>query len=537
MRKFSLRALALVALLVAACASQPGAAKPKGAVEIGSVDKSAVALLKNGKAKAIDIISINDFHAALEEEAKGKNPGIGKLATVILDAKKANPNTLFVSGGDNFQGSALSSITKGKIVAEFFKLVGLNASAVGNHELDWGLGNFDAWENDGGFDFLAANIKEKATGKAPAWADPYKIVKVGGHRIALIGLMTQETLTTVKADFVAPFDIVDPAQAAAALIPEILKKEKPELVIALTHVPSQQDKADPSAVLAMPAFKELDALCKVPGLDAVISGHSHNPVAGLNNKVPVIQAYYNGRDIAKLSVVFQDDGSKKVTPSFDEFYKNKGSIAENAAAKEIFASAMAKYGQALNDKVAVLDKPLSHDKGANVTPMGYWVCEVLRARYGLDAYVQNGGGLRKGFNAGDVLVKDFWELMPFDNYTVTFDVSGADLKKIIDHGIDSVDFGNGQFAGLVVTYDPAAAYESKVVSMTLADGTPVDDNKTYKVGTNDFQFSGGDKYVIKPYAKNVKETFEPVREMLLDIALKAKTIKVPDFRVLVPAAK
>jgi 2',3'-cyclic-nucleotide 2'-phosphodiesterase/3'-nucleotidase len=130
-------------------------------------------------------------------------------------------------------------------------------------------------------------------------------------------------------------------------------------------------------------------------------------------------------------------------------------------------------------------------------------------------------------------VKDFWDLMPFDNYTVTFDVSGADLKKIIDHGIDSADFGNGQFSGLVVTYDPAAPFESKVVSMTLADGTPIDPAKMYKVGTNDFQFGGGDKYVIKPYAKNVKETFEPVREALLQIAKAAGSIQAPAYNVLI----
>ncbi len=533
MRKSFLWIAALAALIAISCTSQPGAAKAGAVPEIGTVDAKTVQVLKNGKAKTIAVISINDFHAALDEEPKGKNPGAAKLATAVLDAKKADPNTLFVSGGDNFQGSALSSITKGKVVADFFKLIGLNASAVGNHELDWGLGNFDAWEKDGGFDFLAANVVEKATGKAPAWADPYKIVKVGGHRIALVGFMTRETLTTVKAEFVAPFEIEEPAAAAARIVPEILKKEKPELVIALTHVPSAADKADPAAAVGMPLLKELDALCAVPGIDAVVSGHSHYAVAGKNAGVPVTQAYYNGRTLAKLSVSFEDDGSKKITPSFDDFYKNKGSMAENAEVKALLAASMAEHGKALNEKVATLAGPLSHEKGNNVTPMGYWVCESLRARYGLDAYVQNGGGLRKGFERGDVLVKDFWELMPFDNYTVTFEVSGADLKKIIDHGVDSVDFGNGQFAGVVATYDPAAPYESKVVSLALADGTPVDDNKIYKVGTNDFQFGGGDKYVIKPYAKNAKETFEPVREALIDIARKAKEIKVPDYKALI----
>ncbi len=535
MKKFTVGAMILIALLSFSfsCVNSPQPAQAPAYPEIGSVDKKSVELLPDGKAKVVDVITINDFHGTLEEDPKGKNAGIGKLATVILDAKKANPNTLFLSGGDNYQGSALSSITKGAVVNEFFKLVGLSASAVGNHELDWGLGNFARWQEEGGFDFLAANITEKSTGSAPSWAKPYKLVKVGGHLIALVGFMTQETLTTVKQEYVAPYAIVDPAKAATQLVAGIRMVYKPELVIALTHVPSVADKADPAKALAMPTYNELDALCKVPGIDAVVSAHSHNPVAGFDNGVPVIQAYYNGRDLAKLSITFGADGKFKIVPSVNEFYKAKDKIAEYKPASDIFAASMAKYGKALNDKVAALSGALSHDAGKNVTPMGYWVCETLRQRYGLDAYVQNGGGLRKGFAAGDLLVKDFWDLMPFDNYTVVFEVSGADLKKIIDHGIDSPDFGNGQFAGLKVTYDPAAPFESKVVSMALADGTPIDPAKMYKVGTNDFQFGGGDKYVIKPYAKNVKETFEPVREILIEEAKKAGTITAPSYEVLV----
>jgi 2',3'-cyclic-nucleotide 2'-phosphodiesterase/3'-nucleotidase len=534
-KKTMLRIFAALSIAVAAsgfsCQSVPPAAS--GPQELGTVRKGAVELLADGKAKTVDIISFNDFHASLEEEPKGKNPGIGKLATVLLEAKKANPNTIILSGGDNFQGSALSQITKGKVVAEFYKLVGLNASAVGNHELDWGLDNFASWEKEGGFDFLAANVKEKATGKAPSWAKPYKLVKLGGHLIAIVGFMTRETLTTVKADYVAGLDIADPAAAAAAVIPLIRLEAKPEVVIALTHVPSVADKADPAKALGAPSLKELDALCRVPGIDAVISAHSHNVVSGYNNGRPVVQAYYNGRDAAKLSITFKEEGGFAIVPSVSEFYKDKASLAEYAPATAIFQAAMASYGTSLNDKVAALSGALSHDKGTNVTPMGYWVCETLRARYGLDAYVQNGGGLRKGFPEGDLLVKDFWELMPFDNYTVTFSVSGADLKKIIDHGIDSPDFGNGQFAGLTVVYDPAAPYESKVVSMALADGTPVKDDAMYKVGTNDFQFTGGDKYLIKPYAKDVVETFEPVREVLLSIAKSQGRLEAPGYKVLI----
>ena len=102
MKRFSLAILASFLFLVG-CQSLP---------EFGTVDPSRVELV-NGKARSIEILSINDFHGAMAEEPGGKNPGAAKLATVIFDARKANPNALLVAGGDLYQGSALSAITRG----------------------------------------------------------------------------------------------------------------------------------------------------------------------------------------------------------------------------------------------------------------------------------------------------------------------------------------------------------------------------------------------------------------------------------------
>ena len=70
-------------------------------------------------------------------------------------------------------------------------------------------------------------------------------------------------------------------------------------------------------------------------------------------------------------------------------------------------------------------------------------------------------------------VSDFWELIPFDNYTVTFQTTGKALKEIIANGLDSVDFDNGQFSGVKVKYQPGVAGAAKIVALTLDDGSAV----------------------------------------------------------------
>ena len=517
MKRFSLAILASFFFLIG-CQSLP---------EFGTVDPSRVELI-NGKARSIEVLSINDFHGAMAEEPKDKNLGAAKLATVIFDAKKANPNTLLVAGGDLYQGSALSSITKGAVVNEYLAYLGLLNSAIGNHEFDWGPNNFNAWSKDGKFTFLAANIIDKRTGQIPAWATPYQVVLLGGHRIAFVGFSTIETPSKTKADYVVNYDFLEPAKVAARLVPEIIRDEKPELIIAVTHLPSEADKTIAGKASGMPELYELDALAKVPGISAVVTGHSHITVAGTVSGVPVVQGYYNGRAVGKLAINFTADNAFTITPSAFEAFKSKDKIAEDVGAKKIYEDNYARYGVGLADKVAVVSGDLAHSRTANVTPMGKWVCDVLKAHYGVQVYVQNGGGLRKGFAAGTVTVSSFWELMPYDNYTVTFKTTGKALKEIIASGIDSTDFGQGQFSGVKVRYNPALSGTAKIVSLTLDDGTVVADNALYTVGTNDLPFFGGDKYtMIQPNATDVKETFEPVRDILIEEAKKAGTIVAP----------
>ena len=75
--------------------------------------------------------------------------------------------------------------------------------------------------------------------------------------------------------------------------------------------------------------------------------------------------------------------------------------------------------------------------------------------------IQNGGGLRRTMEKGQITMGDLYEIMPFDNYLVVMDLKGADLIKAIDHGIDMPKTTDGAFSGLVVEYDPAKPYGEK----------------------------------------------------------------------------
>ena len=99
----------------------------------------------------IPIVTFNDFHGSLAESKS--DVGAAKLVGEIKRVKEENPNTVVVTGGDIYQGSAMSNLLKGEPVTAMLKEMGLEFSAVGNHEFDWGYEYIPDWAKAGEFGF------------------------------------------------------------------------------------------------------------------------------------------------------------------------------------------------------------------------------------------------------------------------------------------------------------------------------------------------------------------------------------------------
>ncbi|WBW95365.1 5'-nucleotidase C-terminal domain-containing protein [Oceanirhabdus sp. W0125-5] len=476
----------------------------------------------------IDILSVNDFHGNVKEN--GKDIGMAKMVGYINDQKAMNPNTLVVSAGDSYQGTALSNLTFGAPVNEMYKAMGLTASAVGNHEFDWGAHRIAQWSKDGGFPFLAANIYEKETGEPVSWAKPYIIKEVAGKKIAFIGLSTIMTKDQTSVENVRTLEFKSAAEGAKIWI-EYLKAGKaeegtPDVIVALTHVPAYQENYGSDPTLPVTG-DEIEALCAVEGLDAVITGHSHTTVAGYVNGTPVVQAYKNGRAVGKISIELNDDKSvKAITPSVTAVYKISNDIIENEETKATYDKFDKEFEPITSEVIGQLEGNLDHGKQMkNVTPLGYWVADLMRKATGVQIGLTNGGGLRIPLKEGEITMGHMYEVMPFDNTLYTMEVTGAHLKALVDHGIEADFMGDGQVAGVKVVYDPTKEYENRIVSITLEDGTPIEMDKTYTLVTNDFIAGNRDKYNFDA-ATNRKDTFVPIRDVLVK-AFKAEKVVAP----------
>jgi len=468
--------------------------------------------------KTLQILSFNDFHGALKEGSS--DMGWAKMVTAVNALKAENPNTIVVSAGDNFQGSAMSNLTKGEPVNEMMKQLGVVVSAVGNHEFDWGTTHFEKWAADGGYEFLASNIYDKTTKEPVTWAKPYKVVTVDGIKVGLIGIATPETLTKTKAEHVANYEFKDAATAAQTWIDYLeegkAEEGKPDVIIAVTHLGSDQENYGTDTSLPVTGT-DIENLCNnTTGLDAVITGHTHNSVAGYINNVAVVQGYKQGRALGQLTITLNADNTvKSVVPKVLDYTKTKAELVADETAVAAYDKWNTNLGPILDEKLGVASATFTHDNETNVSVLGKWVCEAMAEATESQIAFQNGGGLRTEIPAGDITYGLMYTVMPFDNTLVTMELKGADVLKAVEHGIDLPTAGNGSFSGLFVEYDPALTYGSKVISIQLEDGTALDMNKTYKVVTNDFMVTGGDGYDFSG-ATNVVDTFIPIRDMLVD---------------------
>ncbi len=465
----------------------------------------------------IDILSVNDFHGALLES--GRNPGAAKFGAFLRSEWAKNPHgTVFLSAGDMFQGSPDSNLLYGKTVVEVLNALHLDAMTLGNHEFDWGLDKLRSRVAESAFSYVSANVREKDGKGRLNFVSPYVMLERCGVKIAVVGIVTPETAYTTGPKIVAPFEFRDPAAVLQEVLP-VVRRQGAELVIVLSHLASGQEPETGEIVGDAAVLVQ-----SVPGIDAVVSGHSHRMVAGKVDGVPIVQAYYNGRALGKISFVY----SRREQKIIASFAQSMATPVKDAKADPEIAAivdrSQSEIAPVKNVALGHTAAELSHDR-SELSVLGEWSCDVLRQTAKADIAFQNGGGLRTSIPAGAITMGNLYEVMPFDNTLVTMDLTGDQVLQVLNHGIHG-KAGMVQFSGLKLVIDSDRPYGSQLIEARLADGGLLDPSATYRIVTNDFMAVGGDEFTVFKQGRNVTDTFIPLRDALADAVKKAGTLRI-----------
>jgi 5'-nucleotidase len=476
--------------------------------------------------KTIDVLGINDFHGRLE---RGTDPvaGAAAMAGTVNQFRVANPDTLFVSSGDNIGASTFTSfIQDDEPTLDALNAMGLDVSTPGNHEFDKGQDDFNGRvQANSEFPYVNANIFSTATG-AHAY-DPYYVQEVDGVKVGFIGAITElmpELVSPAGIEGLEFRDITDSVNdAAAELTDDVDTAENGEADVIVLLVHEGNASADQADATGDSEFARI-AKGVTPDVDAILSAHTHAtynftgiiPNGGTKAR-PVVQTGSYGANLSHLSIEHDDvTGENTVTSSLVPLFTSTAAPDPEVATIVADAVEVARVegrkpvGTITGDLRRAVQTNGSENRGGEST-LGNLVADAqLAATQDQQSQVafMNPGGLRadltfassgtEGDADGVVTYQEAAAVQPFANTLVVSTLTGAQIRATLEQqwqpaGSSRPFLKLGVSEGLSYTYDPTAAPGSHIGTITL-NGVALDEAASYKVTVNSFLASGGDNF-------------------------------------------
>ena len=489
----------------------------------------------------LHVLHTNDFHSRIEPinkydstcdaetlEKKECFGGVARLAAAIKakrdEIKAAGGNVIVVDAGDQYQGSLFYTTYKGKDTVEVMNAIGYDAMSLGNHEFDDGPDGTMILLDGAKMPVMSGNLDVSQSNQLNGKLKDTVTLDVGGEKIGLVSTLAMDTPETASPGNTVIFkdDLESLRGDVQALTDAGVTK-----IIGLTHVGYARDQ---------------DYAAQVPGLDAIIGGHSHTllgPMEGAagayptmvkaadGTDVPVATAYAYGKYLGHLTLTFDDAG--KLTAATGEPILIEQAMPEDEAIAARVKEMAAPIEELRNKQVAETAAPIDGGRDscrAKECEMGSLVADAMLARVkdqGVTIAIQNGGGLRASIDAGPVTMGEVYDVLPFQNTLSTFEATGATILAALENGASQYEEKAGRFAqvaGLKYSVDPKAAAGSRISDVQVASGdswAALDPAASYKLVTNNYVRTGGDGYkMFDAEGKNAYDFGPDLADVLAD---------------------
>lgn len=507
----------------------------------------------------LTILHTNDNHGRFWHNRYGEY-GMAARKTLIdelrTEAQAEGSEVLLLSGGDINTGVPESDLLHAEPDFKGMTRIGYDAMAIGNHEFDNPLSVLEQQMQWTDFPMLSANIYDKETGERKFQA--YEMFERNGLKIAVVGLTTEDTAKIGNPEYIGSLDFRDPKAEAKKVIAKLKETEKPDIIIAATHMGHY---ADGKSGVNAPGDVALARYMDDGDLDLIIGGHSQEPVCmeGPNtynesfepgdactpdqqNGAWIMQAHEWGKYVGKAEFEFQNGDLNLV--SYDLIPVNlkkkikvdgesqrvfiQDEIAKDQALYHFLKPYQDKGQEKLNVKIAESNGKLEGDRDVvrfQQTNLGRLIAKSHMERANADFAVMNSGGVRDSIIAGDITYKDVLKVQPFGNMVTYTDMSG---KEVMDYlnvvGTKPADSGAYvQFAGVSMVVENGSVHDVKI------GGEPIDMEKTYRFTVPSFNAAGGDGYPkLTNHPGNVNTGFVDA-EVLKDYLEANSPIDVNDY--------
>ena len=460
-----------------------------------------------GKHNKLSIFYINDMHGNVDNMS-------GMLAASDKFDKETegkDTDVLKLSAGDNFSGG---DEKKNQLIVNLLSRMGIEASAVGNHEFDSTINTFYKFLNPKKTKFLAANAITPNGSEFYNNIQKSTVIENNGTKYGLVGLMPFDLAVTTgnndeKLQGIRPYEL----EESAKIVNEEIKKlqdQGVDRIILISHIGNDNDK------LIAP---------KLHGVDVIVGGHSHTEVRG----VEANQNLFNNADGEPVLVLQTGENSKYVGIANIEF--------DEKGVPKVFENNLVKTSQ---EKSPVLDylKDATMGKSPQIGGIEYadplpanrrktpcaWtnlLCDAMKNQTGVDIAFVNASNTRKVPKNGVLTERDVMESTPLKNTLLVKQMSEKEVVKAIKDAL-SMSFSNEtgepgilHTSGLNYVADTKGNLRELNFVDKQGNKAPIDINnptdKTYKVCYDSFMMGGTEYPVFAPenqIDKNIEQKFD-----------------------------
>ena len=466
---------------------------------------SAAATL-NSDTVCISILHTTDIHGHIlptsDYDGIADRGGLARCVTQIRRWRRQNRNSILIDVGDVYQGTEVSLRNKGELMIDLFNYLGYDAWVVGNHEFDWGIEPFHQALQRSTMPVLAANtiLDGKPAGEIADANHPlakirsFILKEIAGIKLAIIGITTPGMSFWLPREFTRGIDFRQPVEPVRRAIARA-RGEGADAIVLTGHMGLKPRTGGDDFANCVTALTS-----EFPDVAVFIAGHTHQAIPSrLTNGVLFTQADHFGIHAGRVDLLF-DRNSKKLLgrEAICELMDNGVHLDHVVISRA--KSQIAESDAALAQPIGELAQTL-HARGRPGRPsdierlIGAAIMEAL-----LDRNVAVDGVMHGVFDdnasllAGSKTVNDIWNVIPYENYIVTTELSPDEIKAVMEEVYAGHERRN--LLGFEVKLEGRGA-ACRITSMTLQDGRPLDRSKKYLIAFNSFDARSAGHHFMK----------------------------------------
>lgn len=451
---------------------------------------------------------------------------------VEQERREYGDNLLLFDNGDILQGQPSAyyynymDTVSPHLASEMMSFMGYNVGNMGNHDVEAGRSVFDRWIRQCDFPVLGANIV--LTSDSTTYLKPYEVIEREGVKVVVLGMITPAIPMWLPETLWKGLYFADMEATARKWMEIIRRKEKPDIIVGLFHAGIEaRTVADKYREDASREIAE-----RVPGFDVVMMGHDHRRFCGKianieGDSVLLINPASNGRVVGDVDITVTLKNGKMWNKQVSGTLADVDKLEPSKEFMTRFAPQFKAVNDFVSEKVGtftedITTRPAFFGSSAFIDFIHTLQLDLTGADISFAAPLSFDARINKG----DIYISDMFNLYKYENMLYTMTLTGAEVKGFLEKSyamwtnqMKSPDdhvllvkekkgqegyatFVNYSFnfdsaAGIRYTVDVTKPEGDKISIVSMADGTPFDLNKTYKVALNSYRGNGGGELLTK----------------------------------------